>query len=133
MLVLAGGGSGLASTCVLTPVELVKCRLQAQLGGASAAPTQLYKGPVDVSMQVVRAEGVTGLWRGSLSMLAREVPGNMAWLGVYEAVMRTVQTSRRDEKKADMPPYRPNEHRSAIAMEAQRILFGHNYIGPANA
>ena len=30
--VVAGGGSGCASTCVLTPVELVKCRLQAQLG-----------------------------------------------------------------------------------------------------
>ena len=37
--VLAGGGSGCCSTCVLTPVELVKCRLQAQTPRVAAAGT----------------------------------------------------------------------------------------------
>lgn len=37
--VLAGGGSGCCSTCVLTPVELVKCRLQAQTHRVTASGT----------------------------------------------------------------------------------------------
>eukprot|EP00913_Durusdinium_trenchii_P014825 g13902.t1 len=41
-LVLAGGGSGFASTCVLTPVELIKCRLQAQLNQPTTS--QSYRG-----------------------------------------------------------------------------------------
>ena len=48
--VLAGGGSGCCSTCVLTPVELVKCRLQAQIGARAppAGAPPLFTGPTDV-------------------------------------------------------------------------------------
>ncbi|CAK9047647.1 Mitochondrial substrate carrier family protein S (Carnitine/acylcarnitine translocase) (CAC) (Solute carrier family 25 member 20 homolog B) [Durusdinium trenchii] len=99
-LVLAGGGSGFASTCVLTPVELIKCRLQAQLNQPTTS--QSYRGPIDCILRTVRAEGVTGLWRGNLSTLAREVPGNMAWFGVYEAGMRLVQEAQQLEKKKDV-------------------------------
>lgn len=104
-LLAAGAGSGFASTCVLTPVELIKCRLQAQLNGpAVGSSTQLlYKGPVDCILRTVKAEGVTGLWRGNLSTLAREIPGNMSWFGVYEAGMRTVQISRNYQRKKDVP------------------------------
>eukprot|EP00933_Yihiella_yeosuensis_P062676 TRINITY_DN6565_c0_g6_i1.p1 TRINITY_DN6565_c0_g6~~TRINITY_DN6565_c0_g6_i1.p1 ORF type:complete len:330 (+),score=37.16 TRINITY_DN6565_c0_g6_i1:52-990(+) len=105
-LVLAGGGSGFASTCVLTPVELIKCRLQAQIGTSIAAgSSELYKGPLDCILRTVKAEGVTGLWRGNMSTLAREVPGNMAWFGVYEGVMRIVQTIHGHERKKDVPLY----------------------------
>lgn len=40
--------------------------------------TESLGGPIDCILRTVRAEGVTGLWRGNLSTLAREVPGNMA-------------------------------------------------------
>ena len=102
-LVVSGAGSGFASSCVLTPVELVKCRLQAQLNCPSGSTN--YKGPIDCIVRTVREEGVTGLWRGNLSTLAREVPGNMAWFGVYEAGMRFVQQARGDERKKDVPLY----------------------------
>eukprot|EP00438_Fugacium_kawagutii_P034853 Skav225549 [mRNA] locus=scaffold81:233965:257891:+ [translate_table: standard] len=101
-LVISGGGSGFASSCVLTPVELIKCRLQAQLNSAGS---QKYKGPIDCIARTVREEGVTGLWRGNLSTLAREIPGNMAWFGVYEAGMRLVQSARGDARKKDVPLY----------------------------
>jgi len=101
-LVLSGAGSGFASTCVLTPVELIKCRLQAQI---KSSGSENYKGPIDCIARTVREEGVTGLWRGNLSTLAREVPGNMAWFGVYEAGMRSVQRARGDERKKDVPLY----------------------------
>lgn len=102
-LVVSGAGSGFASSCVLTPVELVKCRLQAQLNCPSGSTD--YKGPIDCIVRTVREEGVTGLWRGNLSTSAREVPGNMAWFGVYEAGMRFVQQARGDERKKDVPLY----------------------------
>ena len=101
-LVLSGAGSGFASTCVLTPVELIKCRLQAQI---KSSGSENYKGPIDCIARTVQEEGVTGLWRGNLSTLAREVPGNMAWFGVYEAGMRSVQRARGDERKKDVPLY----------------------------
>ena len=101
-LVLSGAGSGFASTCVLTPVELIKCRLQAQI---KSSGSENYKGPIDCIARTVQEEGVTGLWKGNLSTLAREVPGNMAWFGVYEAGMRSVQRARGDERKKDVPLY----------------------------
>jgi len=101
-LVAAGGGSGFASTIVLTPVELIKCRLQAQLNSPG---TSLYRGPVDCILRTVREEGLTGLYRGNMSTLAREIPGNMAWFGVYEGAMKVVQTSLHIERKKDVPLY----------------------------
>lgn len=106
-LLAAAGGSGFASTCVLTPAELVKCRLQAQLiearPGVTAPPH--YRGSIDCVVRTVRADGLAGLYRGNMSTLAREVPGNMAWFGTYEGVMRAVQTVRGDERKRDVPLY----------------------------
>merc|ERR1719422_1118077 len=83
--IASGAGSGCCAAFVLTPVELVKCRLQVQAGLAAAAEAtaaaatgtaapRLYKGPVDCIMQIVRAEGVQGLWRGNLSVLCGRSP-----------------------------------------------------------
>ena len=82
-LYLAGGGAGFTSAFVLTPVELVKCRLQVQAQAATLAP-DAYKGPIDVIKRTIASEGVKGLWKGQMSCLAREIPGNMAWFGFYE-------------------------------------------------
>jgi len=103
-LLIAGGGSGFASTCVLTPVELIKCRLQAQIN-APVLGQEPYRGPVDCVVRTVREEGVTGLFRGNLSTLMREVPGNVAWFGTYEAVLRSIQIWRGDHRKKDVPLY----------------------------
>jgi len=73
---LAGMGSGFGSTVVLTPVELIKCRLQVDKIGQ-------YKGPIDCVKQSIAADGTMALFRGSLSTMLREVPGNGAWFGAY--------------------------------------------------
>lgn len=82
--ILAGGVAGVAVTFVLTPVELIKCRLQVQ---SRPGQPQLYKGPWDCIMQTLHKEGLRkGLYQGSLATLFRELPGNMAWFGVYESL-----------------------------------------------
>lgn len=69
---------------------MVNIRLQAQsaLGGSgTAAVAMKYGGPMDVAKQVLRSEGgVKGLFKGLVPTMAREIPGNAAMFGVYEAL-----------------------------------------------
>ena len=88
-LSLAGAGAGAVVPFVLTPVELIKCRLQVQ--NNAAAGFRAYKGPIDVIVQTVRTEGIArGLYRGHTSTLLREIPGNFVWYGLYEGVCLTM-------------------------------------------
>lgn len=46
-----------------------------------------YGGPLDVAKQVLRSEGgARGLFKGLVPTMAREIPGNAAMFGVYEAL-----------------------------------------------
>lgn len=96
---LSGAGSGFCSAFVLTPVELVKCRLQVQ----TATSATKFSGPIDCIAHILREEGIRGLWRGGLGCLAREIPGNLSWFGAYETVLRTVQVMGGYERKSEVP------------------------------
>eukprot|EP00941_MAST-03F_sp_MAST-3F-sp1_P000064 g64.t1 len=86
-LALAGAGAGAVVPCVLTPVELIKCRLQVQ--NSISPEFRAYKGPVDCIVKTVRQEGIArGLYKGNGAMLLREIPGNFAWYGVYEGTCK---------------------------------------------
>lgn len=90
-LALAGAGAGAVVPFVLTPVELVKCRLQVQNSASTVAGFRPYKGPIDVVMQTLKSEGlVKGLYRGNFSTLLREIPGNFCWYGTYEGVCKAM-------------------------------------------
>ncbi|KAK9703575.1 mitochondrial ornithine carrier protein [Basidiobolus ranarum] len=93
-LCLAGGFSGIAATFVLTPIELIKCKLQVQearkyqnsvLRGSQVTH---FTGPFSVISHTLKHEGITGFYRGNLPTLFREVGGGAAWFGVYEAICR---------------------------------------------
>eukprot|EP00043_Microstomoeca_roanoka_P005414 m.55579 g.55579 ORF g.55579 m.55579 type:complete len:305 (+) comp12955_c1_seq1:133-1047(+) len=81
---ISGLAAGLTVTFVLSPVELIKCRLQVQnLEGS----VQRYKGPVDCLVKVIKEEGIVrGLYRGNTATLLREAPGNMAWFTTYNVL-----------------------------------------------
>ncbi|KAL7135458.1 hypothetical protein ABFS83_11G097900 [Erythranthe nasuta] len=100
--VVCGAGAGVAVSFLACPTELIKCRLQAQsaiattteatVAGAAAATATAtaaavkYGGPMDVARHVLRSEGgARGLFKGLMPTFAREVPGNAAMFGVYEA------------------------------------------------
>lgn len=87
-LSIAGAGAGAVVSFVLTPVELVKCRLQV----SSQQATPLYKGPIDVLVKTFQQEGVVrGLYKGHLSTMYREIPGNFCWYGTYEIVCQSLK------------------------------------------
>lgn len=102
-LSLAGAGAGVAVPFVQTPFELVKCRLQVQSSACSSTGFRQYKGPVDVVIQTIKTEGVfNGLYRGNVSALARDVPGNFVWYGIYEGVC--MYMTPQGGSKADLGP-----------------------------
>ena len=53
--ILSGMFAGLVNSVVLTPVELVKCRLQIQ---RESKATAYYKGTVDCAIKIIREEGI---------------------------------------------------------------------------
>ena len=87
------------------PSNLSNAKLQAQIAGGGAASTSGggYSGPIDIVRRVVGSEGVRGLWKGNVSCLAREVPGNMAWYGAYEGGVRLAQVNLGYDDKEKLP------------------------------
>lgn len=81
---LTGAFAGAFTSFVLTPIELVKCKIQAPLlaEGRSAAPMR----PLAVVRDVFRHEGLRGFWHGQLGTLIRETGGGAAWFGAKETV-----------------------------------------------
>mmetsp|Transcript_48842 Transcript_48842/g.119608 ORF Transcript_48842/g.119608 Transcript_48842/m.119608 type:complete len:313 (+) Transcript_48842:42-980(+) len=86
----SGALAGLGTTLVLTPVELVKCRLQVQQSSGDAAR---YRGVVHCVTDVLRTDGVRGLFTGASGTLLREVPGNAIWFSTFEGVQRAQSAS----------------------------------------
>ncbi|KAM0522269.1 hypothetical protein ACHAPE_001857 [Trichoderma viride] len=86
LLWLTGAISGVFTSFVLTPIELVKCRIQAPAlsEGAPVAPLR----PVAVIREVYRHEGIRGFWHGQLGTLIREAGGCSAWFGAKETATK---------------------------------------------
>ena len=83
-LYLGGTWAGVGQLSVCVPVELVKCRLQAQIS-SSANATQQYRGSWDCAVQTLRANGVfRGLYRGFWPTLWRDGPTYGLYFIVYE-------------------------------------------------
>jgi hypothetical protein len=79
---VAGAGTGFFVSFVLTPIELVKCRLQVCTAPGSAE--SMYSGPMDCIRKSVAAEGVGVMYRGHFGTMLREIPGTAAWFAAYE-------------------------------------------------
>lgn len=104
-LLVCGGISGIVTSFILTPIELVKCQMQVQsLYQAHTADTLInhptngprisaknihtlnLPGPLKLITSIYQREGITGFWRGQTGTLFREAGGSAAWFGCYEYV-----------------------------------------------
>ncbi|ORX54985.1 mitochondrial carrier [Hesseltinella vesiculosa] len=84
---LAGLVGGWTVSFVATPVEQIKARLQVQYD----AKTTVYSGPIDCIRQVVRNNGVFGLWQGLLPTMAFRSWFFVFW-GSYDIFVRHLKT-----------------------------------------
>lgn len=134
-LALAGAGAGAVTSFFLTPIELVKCRMQVQMMGggdgpavvktplsAPAGPSSSVRippvsssgplGPFALVAEVVKQNGIRGLWLGQTGTFLRETGGSAAWFGTYELVARAFVHQRQkhaapgvEVTKGDLPTW----------------------------
>ncbi|KAI7868081.1 mitochondrial carrier domain-containing protein [Spinellus fusiger] len=101
----SGAASGALASIVLTPVELVKCRLQVQ----QTATATSYKGPLDAIKRIFGERGLRGFYRGGMATLMREAGGGAFWFGTYEYccclfLAKRQRTCNRPMTKDDLSP-----------------------------
>ncbi|KAI0795405.1 mitochondrial carrier domain-containing protein [Abortiporus biennis] len=130
-LAIAAAGAGSITSFFLTPIELVKCKMQVQmlmppslsstLPASSPSPITpsltpslhpaapkiplppaKLPGPISVLMSVIRQTGFRGLWLGQTGTLIRETGGGAAWFCSKEAVARFL-VSRRSPSSSSSP------------------------------
>ena len=83
-----GAFSGMFTSFLLTPIELIKCKIQVPgetaSGAAASATATVHRRPLEVIREVYRQEGIRGFWHGQLGTLIREAGGCAAWFGGKE-------------------------------------------------
>ena len=84
---LAGATAGLILPFILSPTELVKCRMQM---AQHSSPTQCLA-------HIWKTEGVRGFTRGFFPTMCREVPGNAIFFTTYEGLRRLWPVRRTSE------------------------------------
>ncbi|KAL5822905.1 hypothetical protein ACOSQ4_020805 [Xanthoceras sorbifolium] len=82
---LGGFGTGAIQSLILTPVELIKIRLQLlSSDNARSHQADRHKGPVDVARSILRREGLRGLYRGFVITVLRDAPSHGFYFWTYE-------------------------------------------------
>jgi hypothetical protein len=101
-VLVSGAASGFAVAHVLAPIELVKCKIQVQTKGHTASA---YSGPLQCAYSILKSQGPLALFHGYQSTVLREIPGNIAWFGAYETVIRALTPV--GQKRESLPSYYP--------------------------
>ncbi|KAF2301283.1 hypothetical protein GH714_022404 [Hevea brasiliensis] len=82
---LGGVGTGALQSLMLTPVELVKIRLQLQdKSHAELHHIDCHKGPISVAKSILRTEGLRGIYRGFSITVLRDAPSHGFYFWTYE-------------------------------------------------
>ncbi|ODQ52235.1 mitochondrial carrier [Saitoella complicata NRRL Y-17804] len=113
-LVGAGAISGAVASGVLTPIELVKCKLQVQslqhpTSSTVSAPSRgtgtagfhtkaagvvhSAPGPIALIKEIYHEAGLQGFFRGQTGTFLRETGGSAAWFGMNEYIKHIFRAS----------------------------------------
>ncbi|KZC11722.1 Mitochondrial ornithine transporter 1 [Dufourea novaeangliae] len=106
----AGFFAAFFSSLTLCPTELIKCKLQAMREVQSEmtqAVTSKQIGPWKLTNQILKEQGIKGLFNGLSSTIAREMPGYFFFFGGYEITRELLA--------------QPNQHRDDIGWQKTMI------------
>ncbi|PWA72612.1 basic amino acids transporter [Artemisia annua] len=78
---LGGFGAGAIQSLVITPIELIKIQLQLQ---NQTTPKQTKTGPSSVTRNILKAEGIKGIFRGLTITTIRDAPSYGVYFWTYE-------------------------------------------------
>ncbi|KAF7960076.1 hypothetical protein EAE96_001675 [Botrytis aclada] len=83
---MTGALSGALTSLILTPIELVKCKIQVPATAPNGSAPVAAKTVSSVIREVWHHQGIRGFWNGQLGTLIRETGGCAAWFGSKETV-----------------------------------------------
>ncbi|KAH7408312.1 mitochondrial thiamine pyrophosphate carrier 1 [Phaeosphaeria sp. MPI-PUGE-AT-0046c] len=113
-VVVAGAVAGLVSRFVIAPLDVIKIRLQLQIHSLSEPSSfrnlhgPVYKGTLGTFKQILREEGLTGLWKGN-------IPAELLYL-TYGSIQFSAYTSISHLLETIPAPYAlPNSATSFIS------------------
>ncbi|KAL1884261.1 hypothetical protein VTK73DRAFT_3245 [Phialemonium thermophilum] len=84
-----GAFSGVFTSFILTPIELVKCKIQVPDTEAGVVKAPLR--PLPVIRDIYRHYGIIGFWHGQVGTLIREAGGCAAWFGFKETTTKLLR------------------------------------------
>jgi solute carrier family 25 (mitochondrial citrate transporter), member 1 len=95
----AGLSAGiLESILIVTPFEVIKTRMQKEVGVGR------YSGPIDCARKVMANEGVTALWKGNVPTMVRQ-GSNQAFNFMAFAWLNSHVWQKEDGDGKTLPPY----------------------------
>ncbi len=129
-----GAFSGVFTSFLLTPIELVKCKIQvpdlpAAPASSSSPSSAAPRRPLAVIREVYRLEGLRGFWRGQLGTLIREAGGCAAWFGSKE----TVSTLFREHNLRTARLHEPANQARLAALAADPLPLWQQALAGASA
>lgn len=98
---LAAASAGLVVSTATNPIWLIKTRLQldksrAEEGGVMAA--KRYKNSLDCTLQVIRQEGIRGLYRGLSASYLGVTESTLQWVLYEQMKMRLTRQEERERR-----------------------------------
>ncbi|KAI8849426.1 mitochondrial carrier domain-containing protein [Chytridium lagenaria] len=130
---IAGSLCGVMGAFSCNPFELVKTRLQsAAAKGQAVGHQHQYKGVVDALRQIVRQDGVKGLYRGSVLSMGRSIVGSGTNLSSFSMMKEylIVKQSWKDNWVLDMVAGLGSGVISCIAMNPIDVVRTRYYNQP---
>lgn len=102
-LFCTGGMAGAVTSLVLTPVELVKCKMQVPTATSPDGLITKHDTISSIIRNVFRHQGLMGFWHGQMGTLIRETGGCAAWFGSKETVSMLFR--KYNEKRGTAAPH----------------------------
>lgn len=91
----AGCFAGLVQTFVVTPIDLLKIRLQLQ----TAVPgSPAYRGPLRTLQSTLQTDGFCGLYRGAVITAIRDVPSHGVYFAAFEGAREWLTPGSREQR-----------------------------------
>lgn len=113
--------AGAITSLFLTPIELVKCKMQVPVelsGGVVARPTI-----PGVIASIYRHQGLMGYWHGQFGTFIRETGGGAAWFGGYEGMKMLFKKNGKSQKTDEELPVWQRMASGSVAGAAYNFMF----------
>ncbi|KAF2204192.1 mitochondrial carrier [Delitschia confertaspora ATCC 74209] len=120
-LLFAGAASGALTSFFLTPIELVKCKMQVPL--ESPTPSLRQPGILSIIASVYKHQGLSGFWHGQMGTFLRETGGGAAWFGGFEGMKIIFHRIGSSSKQDNELPVYQRMIAGAVAGMSYNFLF----------